>query len=419
MKNVIVAHVFYPEKQDYLRTNPHSITNSLTGVLIDNKWFICSITVHRKLENIMTLKTEASAERGSALLKFLDKWVGIPLIFVLGLFKIKNQLPAKIQTIALLKTAAIGDTVLLTGIVKDLKAAYPNAKIILFTGASNYSFAKLLKDFHSVEKLPIKNLLKSIKLLRQHEIDLFLDFGAWPRINSFFTWLSKAKHSVGFKTDGQYRHYIYDSVVEHSNAIHELENYRNILRAIGVNPKSMPAISEDNVRYTNTGAKQKYVVCHLSAGGEKSYLKELSINQWAEVCKQLINLGYKVLLTGAPIDFQKNEELKNAVNQSAIENVAGTELSKTLEILSGAVGVVSVNTGIMHIASCMELNTVGIHGPTSVKRWGPIGKKSFAIVSKHPKAQYLNLGFEYKDDVPCMEQVSTSEVLEALKRITL
>ena len=104
------------------------------------------------------------SERGSSFLRFFDRYLGIPIVFLLGIFKRKKTLPNDIQRIALLKTAAIGDTTILTAIIKDIEDYDANIKITLFTGSSNYEFAKLLQTQYKnldVIKLPIKNPLKS------------------------------------------------------------------------------------------------------------------------------------------------------------------------------------------------------------------------------------------------------------------
>jgi len=85
-----------------------------------------------------------NSERGSKLLKFINRYVGIPLLCLLKLFKKKNNFPDKIEKIALLKIAAIGDTTILTGIIKDIEEYNPNIEMTLFTGSSNHEFAKLL-----------------------------------------------------------------------------------------------------------------------------------------------------------------------------------------------------------------------------------------------------------------------------------
>jgi heptosyltransferase I len=81
--------------------------------------------------------------------------------------------------------------------------------------------------------------------------------------------------------------------------------------------------------------------------------------------------------------------------------------------------VVSVDTGIMHLAAALDMPVIGLHGPTSSKRWGPIGRNAVAIDSSDPRAGYLYLGFERSvDPPPCMEAISYEKVLdECLKRL--
>ncbi|MFQ5583834.1 MAG: hypothetical protein ACE5GL_05310, partial [Calditrichia bacterium] len=56
-------------------------------------------------------------ERANKLLRLLDRYLGIPLILLLRLFKRKKNLPTgNIKSFGLLKTVAIGDTVLLSAI---------------------------------------------------------------------------------------------------------------------------------------------------------------------------------------------------------------------------------------------------------------------------------------------------------------
>jgi heptosyltransferase I len=81
--------------------------------------------------------------------------------------------------------------------------------------------------------------------------------------------------------------------------------------------------------------------------------------------------------------------------------------------------VVSVDTGIMHLAAALGVPVIGLHGPTSSKRWGPIGRNADAIDSPDPGAGYLYLGFEVPAvPPPCMEAISYETVLdECLKKL--
>jgi len=75
-----------------------------------------------------------ASERNNKILKIIDKYIGIPLVFLLGLRR-KNLCPRKnINTIGLLATAAIGDTLIMTGAINSIKKKYQNSQIILFCG---------------------------------------------------------------------------------------------------------------------------------------------------------------------------------------------------------------------------------------------------------------------------------------------
>ena len=369
----------------------------------------------------MIMADAKKSERGSRVLKFLDRYVGIPLVFILGFLKIfnKNKIPQNIKKIAILKTAAIGDTVLLTGIIKDLKKEFPLVEIHFYSGSSNYGFSKLITDCKKVIQLPLKNFKKLYQILKSDEYDVLLDFGAWPRINSVCSYFINAKYKIGFKTEGQYRHYVYDFAVEHSNKIHELENYRNIIRALNITPATDPTLPEGNdVSELLSGVPGRYVVCHLWAGGEKSYLKEWPKENWQKLMVKIIKeKRIEIILTGGQEDKSKNLDFISMFSQkNHIHDLSGRSLSETISVLKKSQCVISVNTGVMHMAAGLGVKTIGLHGPTSIKRWGPVGKDVHSVASNLPGAQYLNLGFEYQPDLDCMKHISIDEVWSAVSK---
>jgi len=324
------------------------------------------------------------------------------ITFILGL----------IRRFGLLKTAAIGDTVLLTAIIRDILDTYPQSKIVLFAGNSNYEFAKLLKNEYKnleVEKLPIKNPLKSIKMIKSYKLDLLFDFGAWPRLNAILTYFSNPKYSVGFKTDNQYRHYGYDAYINHSKNLHELENYKNVIKKVGINKNNNIYLKR------NSEINEKIVVLHMFPGGMNSYMKEWSIENWVKIIDYLSDKNYQIYLTGAPVDKIKAEKIAK-ISKNRVEVVAGIySLKDTITLLSKSKLVISVNTGIMHIASALGCNLISLNGPTSVKRWGPLNKNSIAIQSSISCSPCLNLGFEYGcSENKCMQVISVDEVIKGI-----
>ena len=101
-----------------------------------------------------------------------------------------------------------------------------------------------------------------------------------------------------------------------------------------------------------------------------------------------------------------------------MHNAAGLNLRATASLLAHASLMVSVNTGIMHLAAAMNVPLVALHGPTSARRWGPLGPRAVALESPCEGCGYLDLGFEYKRQPRhCMDAISYRTVREACDRV--
>jgi heptosyltransferase I len=353
-------------------------------------------------------------ERGNRLLKALDFWVGIPLLILLSLFKVKKnnlQPLSKVRNIALFKSAAIGDTVVLSAVVGDIRRINPDARLTIFAGSSNYEAARLIPGIDEVVRLPVTQPLVAIRMLRKtDEFDLWIDFGSWPRLDALLSWAACADLKVGFASAGQYRHYLYDLAIEHRDTVHELYNYRNLLEPLGVEGVCMPSLKTSAVV-----REQKLVVIHMFPGGNRSYLKEWPVERWIELASQLSGKGFRIVLTGAPADRQRAQIVADQLNSQDVTSVAGTlNLEQTVNLLNSAGLVISVNTGIMHVASALGCNLVSLNGPTSVVRWGALNPNSISLKSCLDCSPCIHLGFEYKcDDNDCMREITTAAVLEA------
>ena len=123
------------------------------------------------------------------------------------------------------------------------------------------------------------------------------------------------------------------------------------------------------------------------------------------------------MLTGGPADVERTDAFIESSGDLAkhLKSVAGRyRLNELVDLIGSASCVVSVNTGLMHLAAAAGVPTVGLNGPTSAKRWGPIGPNAICIDSDLPGCGYLNLGFEYDGRrTDCMRGISVDRVTSA------
>ena len=355
--------------------------------------------------------------RGSAVLRMIDRAVGVPALWCLGRLSSRRVLPARIGRIGILETAAIGDTTLLSAVLYDLRAAFPAAQIVLFAGPSNAGIARLLEVPDQVVRLPVTRPLAAARVLSRYVFDVFLDFGPWPRINALLASSARSHFKVGFETPHQHRHYAYDQSVPHSSRRHELENFRSLVGAIGVPTGHPPGFASSVGRRERLpGSLQgtAYVVLHPWPGGYRSHLKEWPVEKWLELGEALSARGFRIALTGAPADRARNEAMiarRKPDAGPAWIDCATPDLEQTIAILRRSELTVSVNTGVMHLAAAVGTPVIGLHGPTSALRWRPVGPWSVAVTAPGKGCGYLHLGFEYPAQCDCMERIEVPQVL--------
>ena len=82
--------------------------------------------------------------------------------------------------------------------------------------------------------LNLTDPMATLRQIRSEGLDAMLDFTSWQRLTAFYSLLSGAHFTAGFRTPGQRRGRGYDLAVLHRDDRHEVENFRSILRALGL-----------------------------------------------------------------------------------------------------------------------------------------------------------------------------------------
>jgi ADP-heptose:LPS heptosyltransferase len=147
-------------------------------------------------------------------------------------------------------------------------------------------------------------------------------------------------------------------------------------------------------------------------------VKEWPAERWARLAADLSRRGLRILISGSASDRDKSEELAELSRHhgATIATISGQfRLQELAQVLSMAEVVVSVNTGVAHLAGIVGARTVSLEGPTPPIRWRPLGPRVAVVETTFPGCGYLNLGFEYAGRrLDCMEGISVDAVLTAI-----
>jgi len=417
---------------------------------------------------------QVPAERGKALLRRLDQWLGIPLLYLIALFRPKkSRLGAQVHTslstdpstrltdevnikrIGVCIFAAVGDALLAAAILADLKQ-YRNQiqaktgeriSVTIFSTLANAEIFKLISNFDRLVLIPITSPWDALQTMRESitefPVDVLIDTSQWSKIGAILCALSGAKVTIGFNTPGQYRHFAYDVLVPHSRTVHEIDNFRALLSPLNISTGALPELDLTGMVQGNQALVSKpFIVLHPWASGTQFVMREWPLNSWLELGKRLVSAGYAIVITGGPDDQKRAADLVQKLNTSLasanlsvrkasnldeplasvpIISVAGSaNWLETAQLINQAEAVVAVNTGTMHLAAILGRPLVALHGPTNPARWGPLTSGTAIPVILGPGLSeggaYLHLGAEYpKEPVYLMDQISPDAVIKALK----
>ena len=63
--------------------------------------------------------------------------------------------------------------------------------------------------------VPIANPIAAMRTVRRHRVDILIDCGQWARIGALLSIAAGRNFTVGFRTPGQHRHFLYDAYAVH------------------------------------------------------------------------------------------------------------------------------------------------------------------------------------------------------------
>ncbi len=350
--------------------------------------------------------------RGNKRLRAIDRYLGGALILFFALFKYRRKrAPENPERIGLLKSSGIGDMVLLSAIVSDLRSAYPKAEIILFTTEANSGMSDLIEHTQAVS-LDLSRPIQAIKQLRSSKLSILLEFDVWPKISGLLLFFSKAAFTAGHRIEKSFRHLLLDRWAPHLHSCHELENFRKLIVLIGIVPKALPQIRVESA------AMQNRIVLHTQAWGAKADLRLWPMEKWQALIRLLLERDFDICLTGSSREREKIEEICAPFEKPKVKSLAGKlSIKETAEWLAASRALVSVDTGIMHLGAAVGAPVVALHGPSRPERWGAIGN----VRVVRPNLDYtpcLSRGYEGRCTRNlCMQAIETEAVLEALDDI--
>ncbi len=329
--------------------------------------------------------------------------------------------PLEIKKILLIKPRGIGDIVLSTIVLDNLKHHFPFAKIDYLT---EYFAKPALKNNPLVnEILTMHKSDLSLKVawqLRKRKYDLIIDLWSNPR-SAQITFFSGAKLRVGYAYRG--RKYAYNILGTSSKGeVHSAEHNLELLKPLGVDiiSKNIHYYLGDieklfaNEYFSENNLLNKTVFGIIPAGGWDS--KRCDKHKWVEICKASIeNFNCKILVLWGPGDEGDAEFIKQNLGNDCLL-APKSSLTQMSALILNCNLIIANDSGPMHIAAALKVPTLGIFGPTNPKAHGPYSSNSDYVIKDDLFCIICNkLVCPYQHE--CMTQLDVSVVINKIKAL--
>ena len=289
------------------------------------------------------------------------------------------------QRILIIQTAFIGDVILATPVISELKRLFPQAEIDVLVKKGNGPLLENDPHVHRLFQLDkkadkVKEILRLRKEFIKRSYDLAVNLHRFGS-SGLITILSGAKKTYGFRKNPfslfftkRFEHQIGDGT-------HEVERNLSLIREFGANAIARPVLypgeeAEDVVR----SYKDEPYFCFAPAS--VWFTKQLPEEKWIELLK-LRSEKAKLYLLGATDDSELCQRIIDESGVSNAVNLAGKlSLLQSAALIRDAKRTYVNDSGPLHIASSMNAPITAFFCSTTPEfGFGPLSDDSQIIES--------------------------------------
>jgi heptosyltransferase II len=342
------------------------------------------------------------------------------------------------RRILVIRYRFIGDTLMVTPFLRELKKAYPEALIDVLVGP--YS-GEVLTHCPEVNELIYydttrkhryenqsggeqKSFWSYVGQLRKNKYDVayVLKRSFSSAALAFFSGIPKR---IGYATEA--RQFLLTQSISYDKQKSEADCFLDILRADGI-----PVSADWEKHYAHhhwwgpdqedlaTAMMEQYagetnVLVHFtSSNSAKEWPQEKALSLVERLIDELDAIVHCV---GASSDAQVYEQIRQRLPEPMRDRLLNwcghTDLVESMALIAKMDVMVGVDSGTLHMAAAVGVPVVGLFGPMSPEKWRPLGEKT-TVVSLGLACQPCNLKTPCHQAFACMTNLSVEQVMQAV-----
>ncbi|MBK5281138.1 MAG: putative lipopolysaccharide heptosyltransferase III [Nitrospiraceae bacterium] len=331
------------------------------------------------------------------------------------------------KNILIIKLRYIGDVLLATPTIRDIKAARPDVRVTMMVNRGTEDVLSGNPDLDEIVVLDKGSQAAQwsfIAGLRRQRFDTVIDLTDGDR-SAFLSWISGAQVRIGFNDEHRWRGKCYTQVVQPVQVVrHRIDRDLEVLKLLRIQAGSKDPLlwltpEEENSAdqlLNQLGVQRSQSIVILQPGA-RYWFKAWPPERFAELADRLTSqYGCQALIGGSHQDIDLAQQIRQMAKSSPVIAAGRTTIKQFAAIAKKSALFVGSDSGAMHIASAVGTPVVALFGPSNPREWGPRGGPVEVLYKEldcrscfHPTC--------IRGEGNCMRLITVDEVLSASGRL--
>jgi len=392
------------------------------------------------------------------LMRAIDYWVGIPLVFLLTLVSrvrrvigLATSSVGGPRNILFIQLAEMGTMVVAYPALRKARELHPDATLHFLC------FTQIRSSVEMIEIIPSENIitidahsgpafvrdtLLFLWRARRRGIDTVINMEAFVRYSSMLSYVSGACRRVGFHRFNQEGLYVGDLLthkVLYNSHIHAAHTFLDLVHALDGPPGQVPRVKRPKVMdclevpkittdasaaaevwrklraiHADIGPTRKLVVLNPNASA-RFPMRRLPLESFTELARNLLeDPEVFVVITGVASEKPDAQYMCARLGSTRALDLTGrTTMTELLHIFDLAHVLVTNDSGPAHFAALTRIHVIVFFGPEIPERYRPLTTSSDVIhtgYSCSPCIGPFNQRQSPCNDNLCLQSISIGEV---------
>lgn len=378
----------------------------------------------------------------------------------------RDKVSGDIENILIVRLDAIGDMVLTSGFIREVRANFPRARITLVVSSLVFPIVELCPYVNEVLIFDIKYLDRNFPVMLER-LAVFCRANLWQKKFSIafspqcggdnfpgilMTWLSGARERIGYDTDphkiffnapaatATIGNFLFSKMIKPvKTIISQVEKHFYVLLTAGykVHQAHMELfygatdIQRAKELLEDLPADSKKVVLGIGAGGTS---RKYPVKKLIVALKELAKKNLMFVIVGGKAEIADADFLEKNLPSEKVFNLVGkTTLRETEAVISQMDFYIGNDSGVMHMAAAAKVPVLAIYRESVDRQnilpvcfseflnFPPYQTKSVILRPAHPLDECATLspvyGWCHHRAPHCITQITPQEIVASFEKL--